>query len=49
LDDALVERGVDRVDFIKSDAEGVELSVPDGAPRLLQWAPREIVRRLAHS
>lgn len=36
LDDVLAEHGIDRVDFIKLDAEGAELAVLKGARGLLQ-------------
>lgn len=43
LDDLLEERGIEQVDFIKLDAEGGELAVLHGAPRLLQSAPRPAI------
>jgi FkbM family methyltransferase len=43
LDDVLAERGIERVDFIKLDAEGGELGVLEGAKRLLQTAPRPAI------
>jgi FkbM family methyltransferase len=43
LDDLLAERGVERVDFIKLDAEGGELAVLQGARKLLQTAPRPAI------
>ncbi len=43
LDDVLAERGVERVDFIKLDAEGGELAVLQGARKLLQTAPRPAI------
>jgi FkbM family methyltransferase len=43
LDDVLVERGIEQVDFIKLDAEGGELAVLHGARRLLQTAPRPAI------
>jgi FkbM family methyltransferase len=43
LDDVLAERGIERVDFIKLDAEGGELAVLEGARRLLQTAPRPAI------
>lgn len=43
LDDALAERGIKQVDFIKLDAEGSELAVLQGARRLLQTAPRPAI------
>ena len=43
LDDLLAERGVERVDFIKLDAEGGELAVLQGARNLLQRAPRPAI------
>jgi FkbM family methyltransferase len=43
LDDALAERGIERVDFIKLDAEGGELAVLEGARKLLQTAPRPAI------
>jgi FkbM family methyltransferase len=43
LDDVLPELSVDRVDFIKLDAEGGELAVLQGASRLLQTVPRPAI------
>ena len=43
LDDVLEARGISQVDFIKLDAEGGELSVLQGAKRLLQTAPRPVI------
>ena len=43
LDDVLAERGIERVDFVKLDAEGGELAVLEGARRLLQTAPRPAI------
>ena len=43
LDDLLEARGISQVDFIKLDAEGGELSVLDGARKLLQTAPRPAI------
>ena len=43
LDDLLAARGIERVDFIKLDAEGGELAVLQGARRLLQTAPRPAI------
>jgi FkbM family methyltransferase len=43
LDDVLAERGIERVDFIKLDAEGGELGALEGAKRLLQTAPRPAI------
>ena len=43
LDDVLAERGIERVDFIKLDAEGGELAVLEGARRLLQTVPRPAI------
>jgi len=40
LDDMLAECGVERLDFIKLDAEGAELEVLEGAKKLLQSPPR---------
>jgi len=36
----LAERGVERVDFIKLDAEGAELEVLEGAKKLLRSPSR---------
>lgn len=43
LDDALTEKGIASVDFIKLDAEGAELAVLQGAHRLLHGAPRPVI------
>lgn len=43
LDDALASRGVERVDFIKLDAEGGELAILQGAKKLLRSAPRPAI------
>ena len=43
LDDALAERAIRNVDFIKLDAEGAELAVLQGAQRLLHRAPRPVI------
>jgi hypothetical protein len=43
LDDALKARGIARVDFIKIDVEGAELSVLQGAPELLRRSPRPVI------
>lgn len=40
LDDILCEAGISRVDFMKLDAEGAELSVLNGAVNLLNRSPR---------
>jgi FkbM family methyltransferase len=43
LDDVLKARGIERVDFIKIDVEGAELSVLQGAPDLLRRSPRPVI------
>jgi FkbM family methyltransferase len=43
LDDMLGELGIDEVDFLKMDVEGAELSVLQGAPKLLGCAPRPAI------
>lgn len=43
LDDAVAERGIEKVDFIKLDTEGAELAVLEGAQRLLQLTPRPLI------
>ena len=43
LDDALAERGVKKVDFIKLDVEGAELSVLYGAMKLLHGESRPAI------
>jgi len=43
LDDLLQERGIANVDFIKLDVEGAELSVLQGAARLLESARRPAI------
>ena len=40
VDDILAELGISRVDFLKLDAEGAELSVLYGATKLLNRSPR---------
>ena len=43
LDDVLKARRIARVDFIKLDVEGAELSVLQGARELLRRAPRPVI------
>jgi FkbM family methyltransferase len=43
LDDALAEKGIRSVDFIKMDTEGAELAVLQGAQRLVHRAPRPVI------
>ena len=43
LDDVLAEHGVKKVDFLKLDVEGAELSVLYGAMKLLQREPRPAI------
>jgi len=43
FDEALAQRGIRQVDFIKVDAEGAELAVLQGASALLQKAPRPAI------
>lgn len=43
LDHFLKEKGVQKVDFIKMDVEGAELSVLQGAPSLLSASPRPVI------
>jgi FkbM family methyltransferase len=43
LDRVLQDRGIERVDFIKLDVEGAELSVLKGAARLLSREPRPVI------
>lgn len=43
LDSFLSSRGVTRIDFVKLDVEGAELSVIEGAENLLSRAPRPVI------
>jgi tRNA (mo5U34)-methyltransferase len=43
LDDMLAELGVTEVDFLKMDVEGAELSLLQGAPKLLGNTPRPAI------
>jgi FkbM family methyltransferase len=43
LDDFLARRGIERVDFIKMDVEGAELSVMQGAGKLFSGTARPVV------
>jgi FkbM family methyltransferase len=43
LDDFLARRAINRVDFIKMDVEGAELSVMQGAENLFSGTPRPVV------
>lgn len=41
--DQYAERGVNRVDFVKLDAEGGELEILQGAERMLEQKPRPVI------
>jgi FkbM family methyltransferase len=43
LDRVLQDRGIERVDFLKLDVEGAELSVLKGATQLLSREPRPVI------
>jgi FkbM family methyltransferase len=43
LDDVLREHQIEKVDFVKIDVEGAELSVLKGAPQLLAKRPRPVI------
>ena len=43
VDYFLSENGISRVDFLKMDVEGAELSVLKGAPKLLELRPRPVI------
>jgi FkbM family methyltransferase len=43
LDDMLAELGIAEVDFLKMDVEGAELTLLQGAPKLLGCAPRPAI------